>query len=303
MSLILVVSIAFVAFWYSRPTDISFEELKATVPNAEFSRFTDVDGIKIHYQEKGEGMPLILIHGFAASTYTWKDIFEPLSKNFRVIAIDLKGFGFSAKPDGDYTRTKQGEIVAAFMAKMNIEKAVLVGNSMGGEVALNVALHNPNRVISLILVDSAGVQSLGRNSLVPAYLQVPYVNRGLTALAMLSDKLVRDGLEKSYFDDSKITDEEVAYFYRPLQTDNGQRATILARQQFLTGSIEAELGKIEIPTLLIWGAEDEIIPLEAGQKIHAAIRGSQLKVYEKCGHLPQEEMPEKVVADIFDFAK
>jgi pimeloyl-ACP methyl ester carboxylesterase len=303
LSLIPVVALGFTAFWFSRPKDVSFEQLKATIPNAQFSKFADVGGIKVHYQEKGEGTPLILIHGFAASTYTWKDVFVPLSEKYRVIAVDLKGFGFTEKPDGDYTRAKQAELVAGLMDNLKIEKAYLVGNSMGGEVALNVALRQPNRVISMVLVDSAGIQSVGRGSLVPAYLQIPYINRGLTALAMLSPSLVRSGLEKSYFDDTKVSDAEVDYYYQPLKTDDGQRATILARQQFNLDSIEPRLDQITTPSLLIWGAEDEIIPLEAGRKMNSAIKGSELKVYEKCGHIPQEEMPERLVSDIENFAK
>lgn len=300
---ILVVSLAFFWFWRSLPSDVSFDEHKSLLPHSEFSRLAEINGIKLHYQEKGEGQPLILIHGFASSTYTWKALFDPLSTKFRVIALDLKGFGFSAKPDGNYSRLEQSKLVVGLMDYLKIDKAIICGNSMGGTVAMNIAIHEPNRVKSLILLDSGGVEVSGGGSLVPFYLQIPYVNRGISALALISNKLVRDGLQKSYFDDSKIIEEEVSVYHLPLQGTDGQRAAILARQHASRDDIEPAIPQISVPTLVIWGENDEVIPLEAGQKISSLIKGSELKIYQNCGHLPQEEMPEKLISDIETFAK
>jgi len=143
----------------------------------------------------------------------------------------------------------------------------------------------------------------GGGSLAPGYLLVPVVGQLLTAFALTSDKLVREGLEKSFYDDTKIGAERVAAYYRPLQTRSGQLAALRARTQASQYPIEAELGKITAPTLIIWGAQDELIPLPAGQKINALIKGSRLVTFEKCGHVPQEEMPERVVQQISNFIK
>ena len=101
LALIVIAAIALIVFWYARPADLSFDKVRASVPNSAYSHFADIDGVHVHYQEKGTGPPLVLLHGFSSSTYSWKDVFEPLSKNFRVIVVDLKGFGFSGKPDGE----------------------------------------------------------------------------------------------------------------------------------------------------------------------------------------------------------
>src|SRR4029077_15886180 len=106
--------------------------------------------------------------------------------------VDLKGFGLSGKPDGEYTRRAERTLVAHLLARLNIDKAWLCGSSMGGEVALNVALDNPQRVAGLILIDSGGVQVAGGDSVAPSYLLIPVVGRVLTALALSSDKLVRE---------------------------------------------------------------------------------------------------------------
>lgn len=303
LTLVVIAAIALTVFWFSRPADVSFDEVRASVPNSEYSHFADIDGVRIHYQEKGTGTPLVLIHGFTSSVFSWKDVFEPLSKNFRVIALDLKGFGFSGKPDGDYTRRAQATIVAHFLDRLKIEKAWLCGNSMGGDVSLNLAVHNSQRVAGLILIDSGGVKVEGSGSLAPSYLLIPVVGSVLTSLALRSDKLVREGLEKSFYDRSKITDERLAAYYRPLQTRGGQSAALRARTQADQFPVEPDLGRISARTLIIWGAEDALIPLAAGRKMNSLIKDSKLLVIEKCGHLPQEEMPERVVDEITKFIK
>jgi pimeloyl-ACP methyl ester carboxylesterase len=120
-------------------------------------------------------------------------------------------------------------------------------------------------------------------------------------LALTSDKLVREGLEKSFYDDSKVTGERVANYYRPLKTRGGQLAAVRARIQSEQFPIEQDLNKINAPTLILWGAEDELIPLEAGRKMNSLIKTSRLVVIEKCGHVPQEEIPERVVKEITNF--
>jgi pimeloyl-ACP methyl ester carboxylesterase len=299
--LILVTASALTVFWFARPADVSFDEARASIPNSEYSHFADIDGVRLHYQEKGTGTPLVLIHGYTSSTYSWKDVFEPLSKNFRVIALDLKGFGFSEKPDGDYTRPAQAVLVSHLLDHLKIQKAWACGSSMGGEVALNFALTNPQRVLGLILIDSSGVKVPGAGSLAPRYLLVPVVGPLLTALALRSDKLIREGLEKSFYDRTRVTRDRIAYYYRPLQTRGGQLAALRARIQADQFPVEQDLGRINVPTLIIWGAQDALLPLEAGRKMSSLIKGSTLLIFQNCGHLPQEEMPARVVDEITKF--
>lgn len=301
--LIAIVAIAFTILWSSRPTDVLFEEHKAEIPNSEYSKFVEADGIKLHYQEKGEGTPLVLIHGYGSSTFTWRDVFIPLSKHFRVIALDLKGFGFSEKPTGDYTRREQAVLVRKFLDKLEIEKAWFAGSSMGGEISLNIVLQNPNRVEGLILIDSAGVKSVKGSSSTSAIYEIPFVGRAFVSLGLLSDSLVRESLERSYFDDSKVTKKVVETYYLPLQTNNGQRAIVSAQRQWDLYSIEDELSEIKVPTLLIWGKEDYVTPLAGGRKMNASIENSKLVIFENCGHLPAEEMPQKTVEEILKFTK
>lgn len=288
-------------FWFSRPLDLKFEEHEARLLHQKNSKFADLGDLKIHYQEFGSGKPLVLIHGYGSSTYSWKDVVEPLAKTNRVIALDLKGFGFSDKPEGDYSRVAQAEVVARFLEKLRIEKAWIAGNSMGGEIAANLAIRHPDKIYGLVLIDSAGIRIPGKSSVAPWYTTAPVVGPFLTAVALTSDGIVKQGLEKSFFDDSLVTSERVAAYSLPLTTRSGQAAAIAARRQFSEGNIESKLGSISAPTLLIWGRHDEIIPLDSGERMKRLIPGSELVVLEKCGHVPQEEMPEKVVKLVTEF--
>lgn len=298
-----ILGVAFTMFWLSRPADVLFEDYKSEIPHSEYSKFAEINGVKLHYQEKGEGTPLILIHGYTSLAYTWSKVFEPLSEHFRVIAVDLKGFGFSEKPDGDYTKREQAVLVSGLLNHLKIEKAWIAGNSMGGDVSINVALQNPDRVEGLILIDSAGVKFESNSPSSSSTFKIPYLGRAFAAVALTSDRLVRGGLERSFYDDSLITDKDVRMYHIPLSSNNGQRAAALAVQQWDLYPIENELGKINVPTLIIWGAEDEIVPLETGKKMNSLIKNSELKIYEKIGHLPQEESPARVTKDIIDFVK
>jgi pimeloyl-ACP methyl ester carboxylesterase len=172
---------------------------------------------------------------------------------------------------------------------------------MGGEISLNFALQNPQRVAGLILIDSAGVSVPNANSVTPGYARIPFVGPVLIALALTSDKLVRRGLERSFYDVTKVTDERVAAYYRPLKTRGGQLGSLRARTQWGLFPIEPDLNKINSPTLIIWGADDALIPIAAGRKMNSLIKGSKLVTIERCGHVPQEELPERVLDEMTKF--
>jgi pimeloyl-ACP methyl ester carboxylesterase len=293
-------AIAFTIFWYARPADIAFEDVRGTVPHAEYSHFAKVDGVRIHYQEKGDGPALVLLHGWALSTYTWKDVFDPLAEHFHLIAMDLKGFGFSDKPEGDYTRHAQADLVIHLMDFLHIDHAVLCGNSMGGNVALNAARHYPQRVTSLILVGSSGVGAGGTSS-APRWVDWAAIGPPVAAVALTSDAIIRLGMKVAFYDQSKVSADRIAAYYRPLRTRHGQRAAYLARAQGALHPIAPELHRIVQPTLIIWGKDDQLNPVEGGHRFNSVIQHSQLVILDHCGHMPQEERPELFVHEVVCF--
>ncbi len=298
----LVLSLAWAGFWYSRPEFVAFEPVRAAVPNSASSTFAEVDGVRVHYQEKGSGPVLVLVHGYGSSTYTWKDLFVPLSAKFRVIALDLKGFGFStSNEDDDFTQATQVKLIVHLLDKLGIQKAILCGNSMGGGLSLRCATMFPDRVAGLILIDSAGMISSRRNAFAPSVTFWPFIGTGLAAVALTTDRLVRNGVTNSFYDTSKVGEERVATYYRPLKTRFGQRAARLTRVQADYSDLPEKIGRIAVPTLILWGREDALIPLESGERMAKTIPGAKLVVFDRIGHIPQEEAPELVLREILSF--
>lgn len=300
---VVIIAFAFTVFWFARPYDLDFEKHRASVPHADASRFAEVGGVRVHYQEKGSGPALVLVHGYGSNIYTWKDVFDALATEHRVIAVDLKGFGFTAKPVGDYRIEDQAALVVGLLDQLKVEKAILCGSSMGGGVALAAAINYPQRVAGLVLVDSAAfVAGRGSSSLAPGVVRWPVVGPLIAALALTRDTLVREGLSKSFRDQSKVTDERVAVYRLPLTTRGGQWAALRVGEQRDYSRIEPALGRITQPTLIIWGDEDRLILLEDGKRLHASIPHSKFVVFEDCGHLPQEEMPQRFAREVLGFA-
>jgi pimeloyl-ACP methyl ester carboxylesterase len=184
---------------------------------------------------------------------------------------------------------------------LKIERAVFVGSSLGGGVSLAAAINHPERVSGLVLVDSAAFTKPSGVSLAPAYLRWPVVGSAITALALTSSGVVRDGLKTSFYDDSQVTDERVAAYYLPLTTRGGQWAARRVRDVKHMERVEKLLDKVTQPALVIWGAEDRVILLEDGRRLQASLPNSRLVVFERCGHLPQEEMPERFAREVLDF--
>ena len=235
-----------------------------------FARLGPPDApVKLFYEEQGEGPPLLLIHGFGASTYTWRKIAPDLSRNHRVIAVDMKGFGQSDKPfDESYSVFDQAKLLTQLILDRDLRDLTIVGHSFGGGVALVLALDESERlngrITKLVLLDSI------------AYPQdIPMFFRMLdmrvfshVGLRMVPPAVqTRIALQIAYLDNSKIKDEEVEAYAAALRTAAGKHAIIHSARQIVPEGIE-ELSRryksIEQPTLILWCDHDRIVPLDVG---------------------------------------
>ncbi len=256
----------------------------------------------------GSGDPILFIHGLGASTYTWRNMIEPFQTNYQVILIDLKGFGKSPKPhDNSYSIGDQVDLLYQFIQEKNLQKLTLVGNSYGGAVSLFLSLklikNDPGRLIKLALLDSAGYPKP-----LPCYVKLLRCSiLGWLVLHLLPSKtLARKILKLSYYNPTLITEEQVEQYAAPLDMKGGKRALQKVAQQAIPKNIEeiiAEYPTINVPTLILWGSDDKVIPIEIGHKLNAAIPCSKLITIPITGHVPQEESPAATIPLLEDFLK
>jgi pimeloyl-ACP methyl ester carboxylesterase len=248
-------------------------------------------GQSIHYYEAGQGPNLILLHGLGGEANNWAMNIGPLAEKYHVYAPDQIGFGNSSKPLIEYRIETFVEFLYAFMTALNIPKATLVGNSLGGWIAADFAARYPEKVEKLVLVDAAGLGPEGPPMPLPVDLN-PASPAGM-----------RKVLEFIVYNKQWVTDEVVRQaFERRLKCGDGytiQRviAGILAANQYL----DSKVGAIKAPTLVIWGREDALTPLSLGERFQKAIPGAKLTAFEQCGHVPQLEKPLEFNRTLLEF--
>lgn len=284
-----------------------FKEPVAASELVDYGSFTQVDGMNIHVLAKGKGAPVILIHGFTSNIYTWRFNTDELAKKFSVYALDLPGFGYSEKPDEgefDYSIDGYADFIVSFMDAMGIRKAVLVGNSMGGGVALKTYLKHPGRVDKIVLVDSMGYQSEGGHFLVFQLMRYPIIGEVLMSLNYRSvvESSMKGGV---YYDNSFVTDDVVDSYFNVYSTENGTKAPLWVMRNLYEKFPfeEGEIEKVKVPTLIIWGAEDNLISAGAADLFARDIADSKAIVLPEAGHMPHEEKADVVNDLISDFVK
>ncbi len=288
-----------------RPRDADWDKCRDVVFHSEHSRFIDVDGVRVHYQQAGDerAPALLLIHGFASSTLVWSKVFLRLAEaGFRVIALDMLGYGYSGKPkNGEYTIGGQAKVVTGLLDRLGIPRAFFVGSSYGGAVAATCALDYPDRVEKLVLVGTVN-NNRPLNYKLMRVFGSPVVGDVVSPLLIGSRRLLRRRMKRVYDRHEWVLDERrVDARHLPLRAAGTQRAIIRTVRRWNAERISRDAHLITQPTLLLWGENDREIPLGDGERLHAEIPGSRLMVFLNCGHLPHEEYPEAFTNLVTDF--
>ena len=255
----------------------------------------------VHIEQAGQGEPVILLHGFGASTYSWRKVMPALAAAFRVVAIDLNGFGYTERPRAfeSYSREGQAGLVLRVMDALGIPSAHLVGHSYGGGLSLFLAAQHPERVQSLVLVDSsAPTYANDRRSLAASVK--PLLTFYLRSL-VLRPGTVRRALLHSFHDDSLVTPELVREYYERLRIEGVIDAYYGLTAPTHIASEPVELEKIRTPTLIVWGAEDRVISAAAGRRAAARMPDAGFVAIEDAGHVPMEEKPDELVRIVLPF--
>ncbi len=267
------------------------------------SDFLELDGQLVHYRDQGpvgDPVPLVMIHGTSASLHTWEAWATELAATRRVISFDLPGFGLTGpNAANDYSDAYYVGFVRALLQKLGVEKAVVAGNSLGGEIAWQLALADPARVAGLVLVDAAG------HDFVPEVLPAGFRVARIPVLRelmrwVLPRRTIEDSVRAVYGDPSRVTAALVDRYYE-LTLREGNRVALMRRMDQLAPGPVERLPEIKVPTLVLWGGRDRLIPPRWGEAFHHAIAGSRLVVFPDLGHVPQEEDPAATLAALRDW--
>jgi pimeloyl-ACP methyl ester carboxylesterase len=272
-----------------------------------FARLGPPDApVKLYTVERGEGPPVLLIHGFGTNSFTWRRVAPDLARDHKVIAVDLKGFGRSDKPlDERYAARDQADLLTQLILDRDLHDLTVVGHSYGGGVALLLALEADNRlegrISRLVLLDTIAYPQA-----IPVFfklLDTPVVSQVGVRMAPPTAQ-VKMALRIAYYDNSKIGDDEIKAYAEPMETAAGKHALIYSARQIMPDDVDqisARYSTIGLPTLILWCDHDRIVPVEIGLKLRREMPNATFSIIDQCGHMPQEEQPEETMLQIRRF--
>ena len=272
--------------WNSQPLD---EWAAKYAPG----KFIDLDGLSTHYIEKGSGEPVIFLHGFFFDHNMWNASIDVLAEKYKVYAMDFWGFGYSTRQPLDYGYPLYTEQLLKFMDSLNIQKASLIGQSMGGGTIMNFTVSNRDRVNKIVLVNAAGMPNalplMGKISNLQGVGELMY--------GMKSDFVRKFTLGNNFLYNKQLLTEEYYEQITRFHKIKGSSEVMLSvtRNQFFDTLIDEikALGEMDVPTLIVWGRDEKSIPLPVGQELHRRLKGSWLEILDKAGHCSHMDQPER----------
>lgn len=261
-----------------------------------------VDSTRLRMIDSGPAgaTPVVFIHGFGASMYSWRKTLPTIAAaGYRVIAFDNRGFGFSERPAHGYSNAAYARLVVSLLDSLHISSAVLVGHSMGGAIAAEVALAYPDRVRGLVLIDAAGYGVRWPGVLKAARAQPV----GAIVTRFRSRRVTARILRSTYADPSKVTEADVDQYYAPVAESDYGRALRGVLREFRFDSLAGRLGAVQTPTLILWGDADRWTPLRDGTRFARELPRSEFVLVARAGHAVPEESPDEMNRLLLDFLK
>jgi pimeloyl-ACP methyl ester carboxylesterase len=300
--ILLLAALAALFFWgYAPDTDAAQMERKY---GSAASRFAKLEpGLRVHYRDEGkqDGPVLVLIHGSNASLHTWEQWVGILGKDYRIISLDLPGHGLTGNnPAGVYDSASYVRVVDRLLTKLNVDKAVIGGNSMGGGVSWAYALEHPERVEALLLVDASG-QPYARSGKTPLgfrLMRMPVIKEAARFIAPRS--IFESSVKTSMSVQSEIDDKLIDRYWELNRYPGNRNATMqrFSNSKSMVPGTKERLSTIKVPVLILWGAEDNLIPVTAAKWFAEAMPQAKLIIYPNVGHIPMEEIPQKSANDV-----
>ncbi len=262
------------------------------------SKFIEIDGVNVHYRVEGKGEPILLIHGTFSSLHTYDDWTSILKHNYKVIRLDLPGFGLTGPhPKNKYSTENYIDFIDEFLDILTIDSCAVVGNSLGGWMAWELALKHPTRVSKLILIDAAGYIN-DRNFPLPFVIAQTPVLRNV--FNYVPKAVVRRFVRQVFYDQSKVTEEVIDRHFDLFHRDGNMAAFVkIANSHFVQNT--HNLHQLTIPVLIMWGEKDNWLSVGHASKFGEDIPNSKVIIYKNVGHIAMEEIPEQSSDDLIEF--
>lgn len=299
---VLIIAVVIIIFGHR---DIPLQKLKDKYSNLA-SAFISVDGMDVHYRDEGnraDSVPIVLMHGTGASLHTFDAWSQEVKNTNRVIRLDLPAYGLTGPfPDRNYSLAHYTAFLRGFLTALHIKQCVLGGNSLGGQIAWNYAVEHPEQVKKLILVDAAGFPLRSTN--VPVAFKMARTAFLKNIFTYITPRfVVKSSVENVFFDKNKVTDALVDRYFE-LSLRAGNRQAFVDRLNALPDtSSYHKIKSILQPTLILWGANDLLIPVENAYKFHEFLPNDTLIIIDKSGHVPMEESPQESLKAVTDFLR
>ncbi|MFC1808287.1 alpha/beta fold hydrolase [Candidatus Omnitrophota bacterium] len=269
--------------------------LKKNYPNRKFSPFIEtnfikVNGINTRYGIKGEGAPILFLHGFPENLQTWRHYFGILSDSFKTIALDLKGFGYTDKPDCDYTLWNMVDFVKGFMDALEIEKFNLAGSDIGMAIAAAYAHKYSAHIDKLILMAGS---VYGEGFLGPEVTLLSKKPLGEIIMGLSGSFGIKMGLEKGFYGKDFISEELFKEYYTPYKEFRTKKITLDFMRSFATAKpdMSKEITNLQPDTLILWAQYEKFFTMDVAKWLNRDIKNSRLEIVPDCGHFIQEEKP------------
>lgn len=286
--------------------DTDVADMRAKYTN-ESSRFIEVEpGLVLHVRDEGnrDGSVLLLLHGSNASLQTWEPWTESLGEKYRVVTLDLPGHGLTGPDPGrDYRYARYTQVVESAVRKLELERFAIGGNSMGGGVAWNYALAHPDKLTALILVSTSGMPDWQAKKAPIGFriARMPVV-RDIAEL-ITPRRMIESSLDTSIGKKAILDDAMVDRYWELLRFPGNRRATLdrFSIEHNSEPASEEKMARLTLPTLILWGEEDDLIPVESAEWFHEHIPDSELRTYAHVGHILMEEVPRRSAADVDAF--
>jgi uncharacterized protein (TIGR04551 family) len=259
--------------------------------------FVDVDGVHVRYREAGAGPAVVMIHGYGASLDSWAPVIPAVAPNHRVIAVDLKGFGWTSRPDGDYGPAAQAELVWHVLDKLRVTNVAIVGHSWGSSVALAMAVQQPGRTSRVALYDAYVYDDQ-----VPSFFRWASVpGLGELLFGLYYTERIEDRAPLAYHDERWVTQPRIDR----VEQDLGRSGTVAAALATARGhhfaALHDKLQSFTKPVLLLWGENDEVTPVRFGYRLVNELHDARMKTYPRCGHIPMVEAQRASTRDLVEF--